>query len=599
MSVSALNALAQCEGWELQLDVATRQPSFVVMMTVGDRTYERASDSVKAARKLAAAAAYLDLTNLEAADPVSRLFEWMQAARRDAPTFAPPREVPRVFEATAALAGHLVARERSTISQAAAREAAAASALATFATEPVSVFANSVAQLVLRKAVESMTPMVRDAYSDGVVAGFVQTSPDADMSCVAIGLGTAHNAAARVDRPSNVLMDCHAEVLARRALLLHMHRQLCMAQRSEPSSIFVRREDSRLFELRDGVEFHLYVSAVPCGDACVCSPLAPIQRRPLICLPSLGGDGQPLLANDPARTHWPSFKRSSTQGRARAKCDSGESMSPVEPDWRAAQPRLRKMSCSDKLLRWNALGVQGALLSHLIERPVHITSVVVPNEVHSHGDLARALCCRLATSSVHHPRLLSSSYRHESFAPALPAHGNTSMSARLAAVWASGSPALELIANAKEGTLGRALVAGDRSSAISQLEEYAAERLIEPPAYTYEAGPEGFSCAVTFEGLMATAADQTKQGAKTRAAFQLVESGLLDRRESSVSQQQLYSSFRELSHAAGLLQMDYAAYKRGSAGYAAAKAAFLAHLRDDGQGWVTRAAPSTVAAEAT
>ena len=97
MSVSALNALAQCEGWELQLDVATRQPSFVVMMTVGDRTYERASDSVKAARKLAAAAAYLDLTNLEAADPVSRLFEWMQAARRDAPTFAPPREVPRVF----------------------------------------------------------------------------------------------------------------------------------------------------------------------------------------------------------------------------------------------------------------------------------------------------------------------------------------------------------------------------------------------------------------------------------------------------------------------------------------------------------------------
>lgn len=53
------------------------------------------------------------------------------------------------------------------------------------------------------------------------------------------------------------------------------------------------------------------------------------------------------------------------------------------------------MSCSDKMMRWNVLGCQGALVAHLLDKPVYFTSVTIGGMLYDDMAINRALITRL------------------------------------------------------------------------------------------------------------------------------------------------------------------------------------------------------------
>lgn len=76
--------------------------------------------------------------------------------------------------------------------------------------------------------------------------------------------------------------------------------------------------------------------------------------------------------------------RKSNYGKLRVKMESSQfQMNTYEQhvqtwDGVLQGERLLTMSCSDKIVRWNVLGMQGSLLSTIIE-PIYLNSIIIGN----------------------------------------------------------------------------------------------------------------------------------------------------------------------------------------------------------------------------
>ncbi|KAG0022861.1 tRNA-specific adenosine deaminase 1 [Podila clonocystis] len=246
-----------------------------------------------------------------------------------------------------------------------------------------------------------------------ILAGIVMATPRSqddlwDLECISIGTGSKCLPQGKQSPRGDLLNDCHAEVLARRGF-------------NSPDT-----PGGPLFELvQPKAQFHLYISQAPCGDASTGS-LAQVQseesRNAFLKGKNqdqentgendqgveLGTKRLQEVVSDSVTNESGTVKRAKLEERqdelsnTKSKQALGIRRGRINYDavgvlrtkpGRVDSEPTMSMSCSDKIARWNILGLTSALVAPFLA-PIYLSSVII-KELFDADALERALFKRL------------------------------------------------------------------------------------------------------------------------------------------------------------------------------------------------------------
>ncbi|CAE7277951.1 adat1, partial [Symbiodinium pilosum] len=221
-----------------------------------------------------------------------------------------------------------------------------------------------------------------------------------------------------------VLHDCHAEALCRRAFHRFLLADMICAACGTPSSASLLRRvksEELLFALQDDLHLHFYVSTLPCGQ-CAMLPLSNNSEGSLARKPRQDADPATVadrnrtgakpsrgMPTDPkavgANFHQDGvlrYKSGRSDTRLLGSTATTESLT-IPRSLLRPESRTVCYSCSDKICRWNHVGWQGALLSRLLQAPVYMKSIVIGGSLFQEGFVKNALFGRALLHSASNP----------------------------------------------------------------------------------------------------------------------------------------------------------------------------------------------------
>ncbi|XP_065200968.1 tRNA-specific adenosine deaminase 1 [Planococcus citri] len=234
------------------------------------------------------------------------------------------------------------------------------------------------------------------------------------LRIIGLATGTKCIGGTKISDKGDVLNDSHAEVLARRGFMRYLFEEIKALQRGENSSILSVDKPLNKYAIKDGVTFHLFTTQVPCGDASI-FPKESFGKDCEVSDVLLPGCKRSLSQSEvrskkfkrELEDHSVEFSLVENSGVIVTDINrTGAKSLPYDINQDKKQPgteyhvvgtvrtkpgrgdRTLSVSCSDKILRWNCVGIEGALLSFFLSHPIYLTSIVVSSHPSFYNELA-------------------------------------------------------------------------------------------------------------------------------------------------------------------------------------------------------------------
>ena len=211
---------------------------------------------------------------------------------------------------------------------------------------------------------------------------FQEDNPsDFHIVCLATGTKCLDGETRRRILPGTLLHDSHAEVLARRGLIYWILDQINSVSKGKVSGFISKCADGKYDWIKKW-KIGMLSTHLPCGDATIfvkpsdtaedeCEPECKRQKldmnRTGAKVVTCDGEG------DDPRLPGAEYHK---VGGLRTKPGRGE--------------RTLSLSCSDKILKWNILGIQGSLCSHLLRDNLYLDCFVILGKTFNKASLQRA-----------------------------------------------------------------------------------------------------------------------------------------------------------------------------------------------------------------